>query len=86
MPRRATPDGWVVVKSSDKAVLTGGRNGKLPQYSYHENPMNSMNWQKAMTPEAERPRLEGVQCATGKEQRAIVNSFRKNETTIENPK
>ena len=32
-----------------------------------------------MTMEDEPPRLEGVQYATGKEQRAITNSFRKNE-------
>ena len=33
-----------------------------------------------MTQEDEPPRSEGVQYATGKEQRAITNSFRKNET------
>ena len=33
-----------------------------------------------MTQEDEPPKLEGVQYATGKEQRAITNSFRKNET------
>ena len=34
---------------------------------------------KDMTPEDESSRLVGVQYATGKEQRAITNSFRKNE-------
>ena len=32
-----------------------------------------------MTPQAEPPRLEGVQYATGEEQRAVTNSSRKNE-------
>ena len=41
--------------------------------------MNSMNMQKDMTPEDEPPRSEGVQYATGEEQRAITNSSRKNE-------
>ena len=34
---------------------------------------------KDMTPEAEPPRLIGVQYATGEERRAIINSPRKNE-------
>ena len=42
--------------------------------------MNSMNMQKDMTPEDEPPRSEGVQYATGEEQRAITNSSRKNES------
>ena len=41
--------------------------------------MNSMNMQKDMTPEDEPPRSEGVQYATGEEQRAITNSSRKSE-------
>ena len=41
--------------------------------------MNSMKRQKDMTPEDETPRLEGVQYATGEEQRAITNSSRNNE-------
>ena len=40
MPCRATQDRWVIVKSSDKAWSTGGKNGKLLQYSYHQNLMN----------------------------------------------
>ena len=43
--------------------------------------MNSMKMQKDMTPEDEPPRSEGVQYATGEEQRAITNSSRKNEET-----
>ena len=40
--------------------------------------MGNMESQKGMTPEDETPRLEDVQYATGEEQRAITNSFRKN--------
>ena len=49
--------------------FTGGRNGKPLQYSGHENPIKSVNGQKDMTPEHELPRSEGVQYATGEEQR-----------------
>ena len=41
--------------------------------------MNSLKRQKDMTLEDELPRLEGIQYATGEEQRAIMNSSRKNE-------
>ena len=41
--------------------------------------MNSMKKQEDMTPEDECPRLEDVQYATWEEQRAIINSFRKDE-------
>ena len=41
--------------------------------------MDSMKRQKDMTPEDEPHRSEGVQYATGEEQRAITNSSRKNE-------
>ena len=67
------------MKSSDKTRSTGGGNGKPLQYSCCENPINHMKRQKEMTPEAEPPRLEGVQYATGEEQRAVTNSSRKNE-------
>ena len=38
-----------------------------------------MERQKDMTPEGEFPRLEGVQYATGEEQRAITNTSSKNQ-------
>ena len=41
MPCRATQDGWVMVKSSDKTCSTGEGNDKPFQYSCLENPMNS---------------------------------------------
>ena len=41
--------------------------------------MNSMKRKKDMTPEDEPHRSEGIQYATGEEQKAITNSSRKNE-------
>ena len=76
---RAIQDRQVTVMSSDKTWSTGGGNGKPLQYSCCENPINNMKRKKDMTPEAEPPRLEGVQYATGEEQRAVTNSSRKNE-------
>ena len=76
MQCRTTQDGRVIVESSDKTWPTGGGNGKPLQYSCHENPMNSIQRQKDMTPEDELPRSEGVQHATGEERRAITNGSR----------
>ena len=42
---RATQDGRVMVESSDKMWSAGEGNGKSPQYSCLENPMNSMKRQ-----------------------------------------
>ena len=38
-----------------------------------------MGYSKHITPEDEPPRLEGIQFATGEEQRGITNSSTKNE-------
>ena len=40
--------------------------------------MNIMKRQKDMTPQNETPRSEGVQYATGEEQKAITSNSRKN--------
>ena len=64
---RATQDGWVMVESSDKTWSTGEGNGKPLQYSWLENPMNSMKRQKYMTLKDELPRLVGAQYATAEE-------------------
>ena len=64
------------MESSDKTWSTGEEKGESLQYSYLENPMNSMKRQKDMTLEDKLPRSEGVQYATGEEWR---NSSRKNE-------
>ena len=79
MQCRAIRDKWVIVKSSDKTWSTGGENGKPLQYSCRENSMNGMKRQKDMTLEDEPHRLEGIQYATGEEQKAITNSSKKNE-------
>ena len=42
MPCRATQDGLVTVKSSDKMWATGEENGNPLQYSCHENSMDNM--------------------------------------------
>ena len=55
---------------------TGEVNGKPLQYSYLENPMNSMKRQKDWTLKDELPRLVGAQYATGDQWR---NNSRKNE-------
>ena len=75
----AIQDGQIIVKSSDKMWSIGGGNGKPLQYSCQENPMNNMKRQKDMTLENENSKLESIQYATGEEQRAITNSFRKNK-------
>ena len=58
--------------------LTGEGNGKPPQYSCLENPMNSMKMQKERTLKDELPRLVGAQYTTGDQWR---NNSRKNEET-----
>ena len=61
---------------SDKTWSTREGNGKPLQYSFLENPMNSMKRQKDMTLKDELPRSVGTQYATGEEWR---NNSRKNE-------
>ena len=73
---RAIQDKQVMVESSDKTWSTGEGNGKPLQYSYLENPMNSMKSQKDITLRNELPGLVGAQYATGEEWR---NKSRKNE-------
>ena len=72
----ATQDGQVMVEKSDRMWFTGEGNGKPLQYSFLENPMNSMKRQKDRILKDELPRLVGAQYATGEEWR---NSSRKNE-------
>ena len=56
MPCRPTQDRWVMVENSDKMWSTGEGNGKPLQYSFLENPMNSMKRQKDRTQKDELPR------------------------------
>ena len=65
-----------MVDSSDKMWSTGEGTGKPLQYSYLENPMDSMKRQKDRTLKDELPRLVGAQYATGEKWR---DSSRKNE-------
>ena len=66
MPCRATQYGHVMVESSDsKMWSTGEGNGKLLQYSFLENPVNSMKRQKDRTLKDELLRSVGAQYATG---------------------
>ena len=76
MPCRATQDGLVIVESSDKTWFTGEGNGKPLQYSYLENPMNSMKKKKDMASEdGPPPRSKSIQYATGEELRNSSRSF-----------
>ena len=70
--------GQVIVESSDKMWSTGEGNVKALQYSFLENPMNSMKRQKVRTLKDELPRSVGAQYATGDQWR---NNSRKNEET-----
>ena len=69
----ATKDRWVIVESSDKTWSTEEGNGKPLQYSFLENPMNSMKRKKDRTLKDELPRSVG---AMGDQWR---NNSRKNE-------
>ena len=65
MPGRATQDGCVMVKSSDKMWFPVEGNDKSLQYSCLENPMNSMKRQKDRTLKDDLPRFVDAQYATG---------------------
>ena len=65
-----------MVESSDKTWSTGEGNGKSLQYSYLENPINSMKKQKDITLKDELPRSVGAQYATGDKGR---NNSRNND-------
>ena len=65
-----------MVERSDRMWSTGEGNGKSLQYSFLEDPMNSMKRQKDRTLEDELPRFVGAQYATGDQRR---NNSRKNE-------
>ena len=65
-----------MVEKADRMWSTGEGNGKLLQYSFLENPMNSMKRQNDRILKEELPRSVGAQYATGDQWR---NIFRKNE-------
>ena len=72
----ATQGGRVIVERSDRMWSTGEGNSKPLQYSYLENPMNSMKRQNSRILKEELPRSVGAQYATGDQWR---NNSRKNE-------
>ena len=61
MLSRVTQDRWVMVESFDKTWSTAEGNGKPLQYSFLENPMNSMKRQNDRTLKDELPRSVGAQ-------------------------
>ena len=65
-----------MVERSDRIWFTGEGNGKPLQYSYLENPMNSMRRQNDGILKEGLPRSVGAQYATGDQWR---NNSRKNE-------
>ena len=75
---RATQEGLVMVECSDKMWSTEKGYGKPLQYSYLENPMNSVKRQKDRTLKDELPRSVNAQYATGDHWR---NNFRKKKET-----
>ena len=68
-----------MVESSDNMWSTGEGNGKPLQYSFPENPMNSMKRQKDRTLKDEILRWVGAQYAAGDQWR---NNSRKNEGMV----
>ena len=76
MPCGAIQDGQDMVEWSDRMWSTGEGNGKPLQYSWLENPMNSMKRQNDSTLKDELPMSVGAKYATGDQWR---NNSRKNE-------
>ena len=74
--RGATQDGRVMVERSDRMWSTGEGYGKPLQYSFLENPMNSMKRQNDRILKEKLPRSVGAQYATADQWR---NNSRKNE-------
>ena len=61
----ASQDWQVMVERSNRMWSTGEENGKPLQYSWLENPMNSMKKQNDRILKQELPRSVGAQYATG---------------------
>ena len=78
MPCRDNQDGQVMVESSEEMWSTREGYGKPLQYSYPENPMNSMKRQNDRILKEELPRSVGAQYATGDQWR---NNSRNTEGT-----
>ena len=72
----APQDRRVMVERSDRMWSTGEGNGKPFQYSFLENPMNSMKRQNDRILKGELPGSVGAQYATGDQWR---NNSRNND-------
>ena len=72
-----------MVERSDRMWSTGEGNGKPLQYSFLENPRNSMKRQNDRILKEELPRSAGAQYASGDQWR---NNSRKNEEIEPNQK
>ena len=79
MPCRATQDGKVILKNSDKIWSTGGGMGNHFSILAERTPWTVWKHKKYRTLENENPRKEDIQIAPGEEWRAFTNSYRKNE-------
>ena len=64
MPYGANQDRQVMVERSDRMWSTGEGNGKPPQYSCLDNPMNSMKRQNDRILKEELPKSVTAQNAT----------------------
>ena len=69
---RATQDGLVIMKSSDKMWSTGGGNGKPRQYYCCENHMNIMKRQNDMIPKHEPADWKVSSMLLGKNRRQLL--------------
>ena len=78
---KATQDGQVIVKSSDKMWSTGERNGNPLEYLCLENFMDSMKRQEVMTPGDEPPRPPQVILHLVCYWSTIINSSSKKQAT-----
>ena len=84
MPGRATQGGPVMVESSNKTWSVGGGNGKLLQYSYLENPVNTMKRQKDRAPKDEFLRSIGLYYAAGESGEIIPERMKRQRKSNNN--
>ena len=64
-----------MVERLDRMWSTGEGNGKPLQYSYLENPMNSMERQNDRILKEELPRSGGAQDATGDQWKNYLSTY-----------
>ena len=74
----------VIVESSDKTQSTREGNGKLLQYSYLENPVNTMKRQKDTAPKDEFLRSIGLYYAAGESGEIIPERMKRQRKSNNN--